>query len=270
MWHKVRASRNGVWDPFESRDAHLDSTHIHVHFVMRTYDKATIGTIANLGSIFAAASALEGRLKLSIAVLDTSQDFESGTLHELLFSMIHALSLAMGQTLDVSLRKYVREGSESYGYVATDAELSRIKSWDHPPDYVIFCNGDTYYARDFFSSTFPHMRQNIHLIGVNWVPTMRHIPAHEEFATKICKFEHGGVDLNGVLMNVKALINVNASFAKRKTPCKTMDVESRRIGCKAVDIRPYFAADWGLFSQMLDHPETSQACVGTRPLFLQN
>jgi len=237
---------------------------------MRTYDKATVSTIANLGSILAAASAVRDRLKLSIAVLDTSQEIESDNLHTMLLSMVRSLSQAIGQPLDVAIRKYVHEGPESYGYVATDVELSRIKSWSHPPDYVVFCNGDTYYAQEFFTSTFPFMLQNVHLIGVNWVPTMRHVPAQEEYATKFCKFVHGGVDLNGVLINVKALIHVNASFAKRKTPCKSMDAESRRIGCKAVDTRPYFVADWGLFSQLLDHSQTSQKCVSSRPLFLQN
>lgn len=272
IWHQVTSnpSHKYVGTQVKLRDTHLDFSPVHVHFVMRTYDNATINTIANLGSILAAASVVWGRLKLSIAVLDTSQELESDNLHIMLLSTVRTLSQAMGQPLDIAIRKYVHEGPESYGYVASDVELSRIKSWNHPPDYVIFCNGDTYYAQEFFTSTLPFMLQNVHLIGVNWVPTMRHVPAQEEYATKVCRFEHGGVDLNGVLINVKALISANASFAERKTPCKSMDAEFRRMGCKAIDIRPYFAADWGFFSQLLDHPETSQKCVESRPLFLQN
>jgi len=253
-----------------SRDILLASRALHVHCVMRTYGKSAISTVASLGSIIAAAHVERHSIKLSIAVLDTSQTTESVNLHTLISSTVHAISQSMGQTLDVKIRKYVPEAADSYGYVATDAELSRIKSWNNPPDYVIFCNGDTYYAQEFFSSTIPFMMQNIHLIGVNWVPTMRHVPAQEQYATKTCKFEHGGVDLNGVLVSVKAMISVDASFAKRKTPCKNLDAESRRLGCKAVDTRPYFVADWGLFSQLLNQGETSQKCIVTRPLFLQN
>lgn len=280
VWHNISTSRNGIGDRVETHngvgnhvkthDAHLDFTPVHVHVVVRTYDKATISTIANLGSILAAASVVGESLKLSIAILDTSQGCKSNTLHEMLLSIIHALSITTGRTLDIAIREYVHEGSESYGYVASDLELSRIKSWNHPPDYVIFCNGDTYYAQEFFLLTLPSMRQKIHLIGVDWVPTMRHLPAQKKFATKLCKFEHGGVDLNGVLINVKALISVNASFDERKTPCKSLNSESRRIGCKAIDTRPYFVADWGLFSLLLEHPDTSLVCVGTRPLFFQN
>ncbi len=272
IWHKVTSNAlyNYVGSQVELRDTHLDFSPLHVHFVMRTYDKATISATANFGSILAAASVARGRLELSIAILDTSQDLESDNLHTMLMSTIHTLSKAMGQSLDVAIRTYVHEGPESFGYVATDIELSRIKSLHHPPDYVIFCNGDTYYAQEFFASTLPFMLQNVDLIGVNWVPTMRHVPAQEDYATKVCKFEHGGVDLNGVLINVKALIRANASFAARKTPCKNMDAEFMGKGCRAVEIRPYFAADWGLFSQLLDHPETSHKCVAGRPLFLQN
>jgi len=243
---------------------------VRVHFVLRTYDKRVVSTVGCLGSIFAAAEGEEW-LSVSIAILDTSSsDDKREVTKRALSNAVLALQLASTRNVVAELRPWIKEGAETYGYVSSDAELSRVKSTKARPDYIIFCNGDTFYAKDFFFTARQQLQERTGMIGVNWIPTTRHQSPQDDIAAiKTCAFEHGGVDLNGVLISVQELIQFNASFKKRHTPCAQHDAAAIDRGCRAIDARPYFVADWGLFSQLIENA-VSTACISSRALFLQN
>ena len=161
------------------------------------------------------------------------------------------------------------------------------------PDYVLFCNGDTYYAEDTFDSARYYLESGVGMVGMNFLPTGRHIatekvrareacqivqtwhvtaiytsfPSSSQFrrTTRQCNFLHGGVDLNGVFININSIMRVNASFAALHTPCEVR--YERR--CTAQDLRPYFCADWGFFYQLIAEKET-YVCLYSRALYLQN
>jgi len=84
--------------------------------------------------------------------------------------------------------------------------------------------------------------------------------------TKTCEFVHGGVDLNALIFRVAALRVSNARFARLHTPCATLNLSR---GCRGVDGRPWWVADWGFVHQVLSSGGT-RACVDTRPLLVQN
>ena len=119
------------------------------------------------------------------------------------------------------------------------------------PDYVIICNGETIYTEDIFDGAQWYIKMKMGMIGMNFLTSDRHkgldLPVT---AVKECAYKHGGVDLNGVIMSIQALIDSRASVAALHTPCGTIESLTDGRGCNAVDPRPYFVADWGLFSQV--------------------
>lgn len=245
----------------------------HVHIVIRTYDKQVVNIVSCLGSMFAAAQGRFHWLRLSISILNTGN---SGSTHYLLVETVEGAANILNKYLEtkihVETRPWVREDSSTYGYVASDMELYRLQTLDQNerPDFVIFCNGDTVYTEDFFDSAQWYIEKKIGMIGLNFLPSDRHRGLDLPVTTvKECAFEHGGVDLNGVIINMQALIDSRASFAALHTPCGTVDSLSNGSGCNAVDARPYFVADWGLFSQLKSNG-VSFVCLHSRPLYVQN
>ena len=247
---------------------------LHVHVVLRTYHKSLTSTLGTLSSLVASAED-EDWLKLSIAILDTGtfEEVHKFPLEEPLSAMIRALHLSASKAVDVRVPKPIFESTSTYGYLSADAELARVLSSRSPPDYLVFCNGDTYYARDFFATVRQELHHHISVVGVSWLPSATHQnldpSLQRDRYLKKCLFKHGNIDLNGVLLHVQALIQADASFSNKPTPCDTKS-RMHTNGCSCVDERPYFVADWGLISQLTIDHNMSSTCVSSRPLYIQN
>eukprot|EP00518_Triparma_eleuthera_P021096 CAMPEP_0197565888 /NCGR_PEP_ID=MMETSP1320-20131121/32954_1 /TAXON_ID=91990 /ORGANISM="Bolidomonas sp., Strain RCC2347" /LENGTH=216 /DNA_ID=CAMNT_0043127915 /DNA_START=137 /DNA_END=783 /DNA_ORIENTATION=- len=216
---------------------------------MRTYDKQLLNIIGSLSSIVAAAEDRADWLDLSIVVLNTGEESETHDELAVLVKQVTAtLHGASNRRIKIELRPWVLDLDRTYGYKASDLELQVTKEAhaQHRPDYVLFCNGDTYYAEETFDSARYYLEAGIDMVGMNWLPTHRH--ADYEIhggATKRCSFIHGGVDLNGVFLSLEAIQRADASFSALHTPCAKPGDSMTKAGCRAVDTRPYFAADWG-------------------------
>ena len=105
---------------------------------------------------------------------------------------------------------------------------------------------------------------------MNWLPTTRHIGSESlRRAIKQCSFTHCGVDLNGVFLNVEAIIHADTSFSSLHTPCAQAGDSIAKAGCRAIDIRLYFVANLGFFHQLMSN-KASFICLYSRALFLQN
>ena len=108
------------------------------------------------------------------------------------------------------------------------------------------------------------------LIGMPWVPHPGHADGEAVMKKyKRCEFVHGGIDLNSVFISVAALERSQASFAKLPTPCAGPTLAESTPGCRGIDARPYWVADYGLIYQVLAGGARA-TCLDTRPLFLQN
>ena len=239
----------------EGRDpycAHQDSTPamkdpVHVRIVMRTYHMQLLNVVGSLSSIVVAAEGRESWLNVSIVVLNTGDGEE---YHDRLLGMVEQVAStlrgASSRKIEIETRPWVQDIDQTYGYMASDLELERIKSsTEQRPDYLLFCNGDTYYAEETFDSVRFYLEARVGMVGMNWVPTMRHVGSEgTRSSVKQCRFAHGGVDLNGVFLNLEAIVHVDASFSSVHTPCARKSVEAAKRGCQSSDPRPYFVADW--------------------------
>ena len=266
--------------------------HIWVHVALRTYTAQNLQVIGTIGSLYGAAQHAGSWLTLTVAVLNTGQDGKLGhaAINATIAALQATLAAANAHTLgSLSLRPSVHESVETYGYVSSDVELSRVMRMSVRPDYILFANGDTLYAQEIFSEAKPHMMRGVGIIGMNWQPTTRHLSSGE---TKYCAFEQSLVDLNGLLFRVHSIRAAKASFAAMHTPCPSelasppskprsggfmsMPPEARPRRCRNADDRPYWVADWGLAWQVIEHGAThghggSTYCLKTpRPQFLQN
>ena len=129
---------------------------------LRTYTAQNVQIIGCLGSLYAAAQYAGPWLNLSVAVLNTGQDGESGqdNIAKMLNSFRETLGIGHGtlprwvqqhSSLPV-LRPHVEEPKDTYGYLASDREIARhmtsLKEGRATPNYILFCNGDTFYAQE--------------------------------------------------------------------------------------------------------------------------
>ena len=239
---------------------------IWVHVAVRTYTAQNIQVIGTIGSIYGAARHAGSWLILTAAVLNTGQDGDTGhsAINVTISSLATTLAAAHARTSGtITLRPTLHEAMDTYGYVSSDAELSRVMKMSDRPDYILFANGDTLYAQEIFQEAKLQLFGGAGIIGMDWQPTVRHKKSGE---IKQCNFVHGGVDLNGMLFRVDTLRAAKASFGAMPTPCPQKG--PRR--CKAADGRPYWVADWGLAWQVIEYGG-SAVCLSTpRPQFLQN
>ena len=245
---------------------------VHLKVVMRTYHKQMLNIIGSLSSIIVAAENREDWLNVSIVVLNTGNDKAShDELAALVKQVTATLHGASSRRISIEIRPWIFDADQTYGYMASDLELDIIKKESvHRPDYVLFCNGDTYYAEETFDSARFYLEVGVDMIGMNWLPTSRHIGSESQRRTiKQCSFSHGSVDLNGVFLNVEAIIHADASFSSLHSPCAQAEDSIAMAGCRAIDTRPYFVADWGFFHQLMSN-RASFICLYSRALFLQN
>ncbi|KAJ1453916.1 hypothetical protein M885DRAFT_522745 [Pelagophyceae sp. CCMP2097] len=251
---------------------------IKVHVVVRTYSGQATLLVGCLASLYAAAQQAPG-VQISVAVLDTG---DSG--HDVVAAVVNAAAAALqvgwsGSLLpSLILRPLMEESKETYGYLASDAEIDLVLGRGHAgsrvgafqraearPHYVLLCNGDTLYALELFSASIAAMTKKYGIIALPWVPTERHRGPH---FVKKCEFIHGGVDLNGLFFSTDALSLAGAAFRNLPTPCAGGALSV--AGCRATDARPYWVADWGLVYQILKSGRANATCLVCRPLFLQN
>lgn len=73
----------------------------------------------------------------------------------------------------MTIRPTLNEGTHTYGYVSSDSELARVYTLTHRPDYILFVNGDTFYANEMFEKAKPLLLFGMDLVGMNWQPTVR-------------------------------------------------------------------------------------------------
>jgi hypothetical protein len=254
---------------------------LHMHVILRTYSGQATTLAGTLSSIFAAASKAPW-LRVSLAILDTGdQDHQlvAMTVRRIVKTLTSVWSKAAGEAPRVHLRRPLEEGASTYGYVASDRELDRVLGRSasrateyakHSPDYVLFCNGDTFYGSELFEAARSFMQGGHGLIGMPWVPHPGHADGEAVMKKyKRCEFVHGGIDLNSVFISVAALERSQASFAKLPTPCAGPTLAESTPGCRGIDARPYWVADYGLIYQVLAGGARA-TCLDTRPLFLQN
>jgi hypothetical protein len=212
-----------------------------------------------------------------VAVVNTGNDRKKNErLAKAMRMAARALAVAADIEVNVDIRPWVLESADTFGYKSSDIELKRVVGLNKTgrPDYVLFCNGDTYYSENVFLAVRPKMEEEVSLIGVNWVQSPRHNGSTDNSTAKFaktCVFEHGGVDLNGVFLRVEDLRTSGATFATRHTPCPVYDEIHIQRGCRANDTRPFFVADWGIFSLLIESGGNT-ACVDEKiaPMFLQN
>ena len=250
---------------------------VWVHVAVRTYTAQNMHILGCLGSLYAAAQYAGPWLNLSVAVLNTGQDGASGqaNIAKMLESFRATLRIGQGTlppwvqqlgSLPV-LRPQIAEPPDTYGYVASDNEIARhmkfVNEGRVTPNYILFCNGDTFYAQEVFLAARELMMQATGLIGMDWQPTVRHAP---DGNIKRCKFRAGGLDLNGLLLHTHTLRNANASFGQLPIPCS----EKGKRGCAKPNLRPYWMSDWSIAWQLIDHGASSVCLSTPRPLFLQN
>lgn len=259
----------------QTNSSHQGSVWVHV--AVRTYTAQNVQIIGCLGSLYAAAQYAGPWLNLSVAVLNTGQDGESGqdNIAKMLNSFRETLGIGHGtlprwvqqhSSLPV-LRPHVEEPKDTYGYLASDREIARhmtsLKEGRATPNYILFCNGDTFYAQELFVAARELMVQATGLIGLDWQPTVRHVP---DGSIRRCKFRGGGVDLNGLLLHTHTLRNADASFGRLPIPCS----EKGKRRCSRTNNHPYWMSDWSIAWQLIDHG-ASHKCLSTpRPLFMQN
>jgi hypothetical protein len=251
---------------------------VHLHIVIRTYEKQVVQLGASVFSILAAAEGLNW-LELSIAVLSTGSSEKGAALVTQTVSLIQQSvpQWPNAPRAQIELVPWSPDASLHWGYTASDVELARVLSNDTLPDYVLFCNGDTLYANEIFHEARFEMWGATDVIGMNWMPTVRHMGESlrhigEQSPQKFCRFQHGGVDLNGLLFRTEVLRRTGAAFHKMHTPCAALLPGGRGMpnGCVAIDTRPYWVADWGLVYQVLSQNATKECLAGTRSLYLQN
>ena len=128
-----------------------------VHVAVRTYTAQNVQILGCLGSLYAAAQHAGPWLNLSVAVLNTGQDGNSGqdNIAKMVTSFRTTLGIGYGtlprwvqqhSSLPV-LRPHVAEPQDTYGYVASDGEIARhmqfLNEGRVTPDYLLFCNGTT-------------------------------------------------------------------------------------------------------------------------------
>jgi hypothetical protein len=237
-----------------------------VHVAVRTYIAQNVQVIGTIGSIYGAAEYAGSWLRLTVAVLNTGQDGDTGhsAINATISSLAATLAAAHTRTRGtIMLQPALHEAVGTYGYMSSDAELSRIMQMSDPPDYILFANGDTLYAQEMFQEAKSQLLRGVGIVGMDWQPTIRH---KKSGVIKQCNFVQGGVDLNGMLFRVDTLHAAKASFGALPTPCP--EKGARR--CRAADGRPYWVADWGLAWQVIEYGGSAVCLSSPRPQFLQN
>ena len=233
-----------------------------LYVVVRTYARQITQLSIALISIF--SSTHDTNFTTTAFVQNTGA---KNTNHDLNVSIHLVRQLLDAQNIDHSivLREFKLFRKNTWGYAHSDKELDIMSS--EPPDYVLFCNGDTYYNSDAFQFLSPLVEQKIDVIGMNWIPSSRHVGKDLQYFKK-CEFVHGGVDLNGLLIRYDIIAKSGARFYKQKTPCSEGNAFISNK-CRAFDNREYWVADWGFVIQ-LEKAGATMKCVESRPLFVQN
>ncbi|GAB5369426.1 hypothetical protein AAMO2058_001403600 [Amorphochlora amoebiformis] len=212
---------------------------IKICVAIRTNHKQAAELMVTIGSIINQKAEGVSLKNIMIINTDPSPNPPSGYRSwESLVAGFHDLRVSMSPV------KAFRENT--YGYRECDAHLRQV-ILPSDCDYVMFTNGENYYRPGTFEAAAENMKLGYSIIGMNFLTTRRH---QIYGGVKMCQFKHSFVDIGSVFMKVDNIRQLGTTFEENKLPCPGPEEELEEQNCLAVDLRPYWAADWGFIQDL--------------------